>query len=197
MSAPGSQFYVRDVDPMSRQQSADGRCRRRWLGCAPWPIGGEAGVRAVTENLPRAPRRGNIPLILYSPVSWLFLLLPRMLNADDALDPTVSTRSKPGCAASERTDAEEPGRWGPSWRAAGPGRRAKGLRIGIVGGVDMRELFLVDNGWWKRESNGLDIFGTKPGARGISRFMYGPRPRLGQACGRPDEMKIGHCSDHA
>lgn len=52
----------------------------------------------------------NIPLILYSPVSWLFLLL-RMLNADDAFDPTVSTLSNPGCAASGvRVPAAEPGR---------------------------------------------------------------------------------------
>jgi hypothetical protein len=52
----------------------------------------------------------DIPLILYSPVSWLGLLL-RMLNADDALDPTVSTLSNPGCTASAEAvvDAAEPG----------------------------------------------------------------------------------------
>jgi len=37
-----------------------------------------------------------------------------MLNADDALDPTVSTLSNPGCAASEEEavvgPAAEPGR---------------------------------------------------------------------------------------
>ena len=74
----------------------------------------------------------NIPLILYSPVSWLGLLL-RMLNADDALDPTVSTLSNPGCAASVVVGpAAEPGRELSSCAVAGPGRRANGLRIGIV-----------------------------------------------------------------
>jgi hypothetical protein len=56
-----------------------------------------------------------------------------MLKADEAFDPTVSTLSKPGCAASGvRVPAAEPGRWFSSWTAAGPGRRAKGLRMGIV-----------------------------------------------------------------
>jgi hypothetical protein len=35
-----------------------------------------------------------------------------MLNAEDAFDPTVSTLSKPGCAASTVVpEAAEPGRW--------------------------------------------------------------------------------------
>ncbi len=79
---------------------------------------------------------------MYSPVSWLRrLLLLRMLNAGEGLeDPTVSTLSNPGCAASVAVvvvvlisaPPAEPGRgWFSScWRAAG--RRVKGLRIGIV-----------------------------------------------------------------
>jgi hypothetical protein len=57
-----------------------------------------------------------------------------MLNADDAFDPTVSTLSNPGCAASATVpEAAEPGRWFSSWITAGPGRRANGLRMGIFG----------------------------------------------------------------
>lgn len=74
------------------------------------------------------------PLILYSPVSWLLLLL-RMLRPEDAFDPTVSTRSNPGCATSTALPVAD---WEPSLalslRLVGtPGRRAKGFRIGIVG----------------------------------------------------------------
>jgi hypothetical protein len=68
--------------------------------CRGWDVSG--GVRSGLVD---------IPLILYSPVSWLGLLL-RMLNADDALDPTVSTLSNPGCAASAEVvgPEAEPGR---------------------------------------------------------------------------------------
>lgn len=53
---------------------------------------------------------GTVPLILYSPVSWLLLLL-RMLNADDAFDPTVSTLSNPGDSTLSFTlPAADPGR---------------------------------------------------------------------------------------
>ena len=71
-----------------------------------------------------------IPLILYSPVSGPFLLL-RMLKADEALEPTVFTLSKPGWAGSV-LPASEPGRTFSSWVTATPGRRAKGFRIGMV-----------------------------------------------------------------
>jgi hypothetical protein len=66
---------------------------------------------------------------LYSPVSWLLAL--RILSADEALEPTVSTRSKPGCATSLFEEAE-PGREFSSLGMLSPGRRAKGFRIGIV-----------------------------------------------------------------
>jgi hypothetical protein len=99
----------------------------------------DAEITPPTDPSPTACQvENNIPLILYSPVSWLLLL--RMLNAGDALDPTVSTLSNPGCAGSVvlLPEADEPGRWFSScWRAAaGPGRRANGLRIGIVALVD-------------------------------------------------------------
>lgn len=66
----------------------------------------------------------GLPLILYSPLSWLLVVLT--LSEDDALEPTVSCFSKPGwdgawafgCAFSS---CEE--------RVVAPGRRAKGLRM--------------------------------------------------------------------
>lgn len=72
-----------------------------------------------------------VPLILYSPLSWLFEL--RTLRAEEALEPTVSTRSNPGgplvmlvgCRFSSPT-------------AAAPGRRAKGLRMGMLIATDAR-----------------------------------------------------------
>lgn len=67
---------------------------------------------------------GHAPLILYSPVSWLLVL--RMLRADEALDPTVSTRSKPRCGSCRS------GSRFSSCAAAVPVRRAKGLRMGIL-----------------------------------------------------------------
>lgn len=51
-------------------------------------------VASSCRRVWRVLRSGHLPLILYSPVSWLLLL--RMLRTDEALDPTVSTRSKPG-----------------------------------------------------------------------------------------------------
>lgn len=69
------------------------------------------------------------PLILYSPLSWLREL--RTLRAEEALEPTVSTRSKPGWATSV-CEASGPGRAFSSAGMARPGRRAKGFRIGIV-----------------------------------------------------------------
>lgn len=70
---------------------------------------------------------GHAPLILYSPVSWLLAL--RMLSTDDALEPTVSTRSKPGVVCWLLTCS---GRRFSSWARA-PGFRAKGLRMGMMG----------------------------------------------------------------
>jgi len=88
---------------------------------------------AVSQLVWRRPGRpgrpkggGGAPLILYSPVSWLLAL--RMLSAEDALEPTVSTRSKAG---STLTPSDPSGRRFSSLATA-PGRRAKGLRIGIV-----------------------------------------------------------------
>ncbi len=69
-----------------------------------------------------------VPLILYSPVSWLFLL--RTLIADDAFEPTVSTLSNPGCATSVMPLGVPGRKFSSATRA--PGRRAKGLRIGMV-----------------------------------------------------------------
>lgn len=67
-------------------------------------------------------------------MSWLLLLPLRMLNAGEALDPTVSTLSNPGWAASVVVlafEPAEPGRWFSScW--SGAGRLVNGLRIGIV-----------------------------------------------------------------
>lgn len=74
-------------------------------------------------------RESVLPLILYSPLSWLRLL--RTLSADEGVDPTVSTRSKPGWAGSV-VEVAEPGRTFSSLGMLRPGRRAKGLRIGIV-----------------------------------------------------------------
>lgn len=65
-----------------------------------------------------------LPDILYSPVSWLLPLL--MLRADDALEPTVSTRSNPGGVFKGASMAMG----GRKFSSAG--RLAKGLRIGIV-----------------------------------------------------------------
>ncbi len=50
---------------------------------------------------------------------------------EDALDPTVSTRSKPGCAGSAASDGLEV--MLSSWGIVRPGRRANGLRMGIMG----------------------------------------------------------------
>lgn len=95
--------------------------------------------------------KAHVPLILYSPVSWLLLPpLLRMLNAGEALDPTVSTLSNPGCAASVvvASEAAEPGRWCSfCWRAAG--RRANGLRIGMVVQPSIRRLGCCC--WWTME----------------------------------------------
>lgn len=86
---------------------------------------------AVAGNAHQNPPSPGIPLILYSPVSWL--VLRPMLNAGDALDPTVSTLSNPGCATSGfPAAADEPGRWFSSAVTMAPGRREKGLRMGIV-----------------------------------------------------------------
>lgn len=71
----------------------------------------------------RAAGSQDIPLILYSPVSWFLVF--RMLRTEVALEPTVSTFSKPGAVS---------GRWFSSWTTMLPGRRAKGLRIGMVDG---------------------------------------------------------------
>lgn len=86
---------------------------------------------------------GHAPLILYSPVSWLLVL--RMLRAGDALDPTVSTRSKPrygSCRSGCRFS---------SCAAAVPVRRAKGLRMGILETDGRRRLRpsndYDDDGW--------------------------------------------------
>lgn len=68
-----------------------------------------------------------LPLILYSPVSMLRPL--RMLKADEALDPMVSTRSKPGWATSPEAES---GRAFSSVDVITPGRLVKGLRMGIV-----------------------------------------------------------------
>lgn len=101
-----------------------------------------------THSHTQPTERKHIPLILYSPVSWLLLPL-RMLNADEAPvldDPTVSTRSNPGCATSllpgvaglPRPEPEpEPGRRFSSCvcvtvTRGGGGRRVKGLRMGIL-----------------------------------------------------------------
>lgn len=78
---------------------------------------------------------GYSPLILYSPVSWL-LPLP-MLKAEDALEPTVSTRSKPGCWLTSS------GRWFSSW-AVEPGRRAKGFLMGMMKAWAMRWVCAVE-----------------------------------------------------
>lgn len=122
----------------------------------------------------------NIPLILYSPVSWLLLLL-RMLNADEALDPTVSTLSNPGCAASAvMFPAAEPGLWFSSWTALGPGRRANGLRIGIV----LRQIYDLN---YKR----LAMYGVKrdigcSNFQGSQGFMY-----AGMKVEFIDDSKVG------
>ncbi len=115
---------------------------------------GLRGRVSAAMGPPPAARSGQIaeahvPLILYSPVSWLLLPpLLRMLNAGEALDPTVSTLSNPGCAASVvvASEAAEPGRWCSScWRAAG--RRANGLRIGMVVQLNIGRLSVVLNGF--------------------------------------------------
>ena len=54
-----------------------------------------------------------------------------MLSADEALEPTVSTLSNPGCAESTSPFAE-PGREFSSGESVAPARRAKGLRIGML-----------------------------------------------------------------
>lgn len=70
----------------------------------------------------------DVPLILYSPLSWPFEL--RMLRTDEAFDPTVSTRSKPG---GEALLVFSVAGWRFSSLTVGmPGRRVKGFRIGIV-----------------------------------------------------------------
>lgn len=66
-----------------------------------------------------------VPLILYSPVSWLRRLTTLM--AEEALEPTVSTRSNAGGDLSAGSKVSG-GRRTPSsaWRLA------KGFRIGIM-----------------------------------------------------------------
>jgi hypothetical protein len=99
----------------------------------------------------RGGARGHAPLILYSPLSWLLEL--RMLRADEALEPTVSTRSKVGgllCAG---------------WRfssLAASGRRAKGFRIGMTGRLVHKSL--------KVESRGCEMHRTI-GGRGDSEAL--------------------------
>lgn len=66
-----------------------------------------------------------IPLILYSPLSWLWRL--EMLMADEALEPTVSMRSNPGGVRSPDSIFKG-GRKAPSSAC----RRVKGLRMGIL-----------------------------------------------------------------
>jgi hypothetical protein len=76
-------------------------------------------------------KKRHAPLILYSPTSWLLELL--MLRDSDALEPTVSTRSKPGAS-----------RWLGckfsllvAMAGLAPGRRVKGLRmVGMMGVVE-------------------------------------------------------------
>lgn len=70
-----------------------------------------------------------VPDILYSPVSVERRLL--MLNAaEEALEPTVSTRSKPGGVLSGGSMVK-----GGRRPSSACGRRVKGFRIGILGGV--------------------------------------------------------------
>ena len=69
-------------------------------------------------------------------MSWLLLL--RTLRAEDALDPTVSTLSKPGCAGSAAlSDDDESEPMLSSCGIVRPGRRAKGLRMGMLGRSDV------------------------------------------------------------
>ena len=62
---------------------------------------------------------GHAPLILYSPLSWLLLL--RTLSTEEAFEPWVSIRSKPG--ASGRRESSVAVTWP---------RRVNGLRIGMM-----------------------------------------------------------------
>ena len=83
-------------------------------------------AQSVVGGRPLA--EGHAPLILYSPVSWLLAL--RMLMTDEALDPTVSTRSNPGADCC----------WGSRLSplvALGP-RRAKRLRMGMAAATSSR-----------------------------------------------------------
>jgi len=114
-----------------------------------------------------------VPLILYSPVSWLLLL--RMLSADDALEPTVSTLSKPGCAEST-SPAAVPGREFSSGESVAPVRRAKGLRIGILCGCRNRRKAPAQNSMFDRSATGLEQYAKDIMAKQSSRWA----PRDGQ-----------------
>ena len=100
---------------------------RRGRGSRRTSRGGNGGTRQEGKA---GGGKAIIPLILYSPVSWLLLL--RTLRAEDALDPTVSTLSKPGCAGSALSDDESEAVLS-SCGIVRPGRRAKGLRMGMLG----------------------------------------------------------------
>lgn len=91
-------------------------------------------MESITKKVRTAARSGAgrravwalcVPLILYSPVSWLRRLATLM--ADDALEPEVSTRSNAGGALSAGSK-DNAGRRPPSsaWRLA------NGFRIGIM-----------------------------------------------------------------
>jgi hypothetical protein len=73
------------------------------------------------QTAPLARYFGHAPLILYSSVSCD--LVVEMLRTEVDLEPTVSTRSNPGASTG----------WTFSSLMVVPERRAKGLRIGMVG----------------------------------------------------------------
>lgn len=118
------QVHSAVVDHCLTQQSisiAGAQCEMRLFGHGSSPAG--------RLGQPMSQSRVRLPLSLYSPVSWLLAL--RMLRDDDALDPTVSTLSKPGWETSLVATFSS---CEVSCILVPTGRRAKGLRMGIAGG---------------------------------------------------------------